>query len=123
MTDTRRRSKTRDLSPLSLALATRLRMQAAKNNRTQSDLARITGINKKQVSLIWRGRQLMDGDQIAALFTAAGANPAEEYRLGLIAVRHPAVAEYADPPVSAGDVEPRPVTTTQHARTTQSAKA
>lgn len=103
MNTTQRRTKTRDLSPLTLALAARLRMQAAKNNLSQTDLARIAGIHKSQVSKIWRGLQMMDSDQMDALFTAAGADPAEEFQLARMEVRHniPAVPtplpEDADP--------------------------
>ncbi len=79
MPTSERRTKTRDLSPLTIALAARLRSVAAENLKTQADLVRATGIDKRQVSLIWRGMQMMDVDQMQALFTAAGADPAEQF--------------------------------------------
>lgn len=123
---TQRRTKTRDLSPLTLALAARLRMQAAKNNLTQTDLARVTGIHKSQVSKIWRGLQMMDSDQIEALFTAAGADPVEEFQLARMEARRQApptptpIPEGTDPLITKDGVRflgdnPRPGRSEHHA--------
>lgn len=85
----KRRTKTTDLSRLTTALATRLRMAATARNLKQVDLVRATGYDKRQVSLIWRGEQLMTVDQMDALFHAVGADPATEFAAAKRASREP----------------------------------
>jgi len=84
---TPRRSKTSNISPLTVALAGYLRSMAAEKMLTQADVARATNMDKKQVSQIWRGLQEMTVDEMGAMFSAIGVDPATVYARALRRVR------------------------------------